>query len=993
MKLLQIITLCTLFLALELAGAQVPSRQFSYQIDPDLTSLGGEIHGLRGGTPRRIAVMRAPDGSLDRFVEDEVILRATSPEVLNKFVATYRAKVLAGGDLPAPPPELQRRARRQFLFGDEYLLRVDLSTADTAELPRWLKTLDMEGQYRFSSKEAVQLFAIVVQARAEQGLDTAPNIITKSDGANCVLSGTRENPVGSGFLDAFAIRSLNDAQLRVTRAWQYVDLLELSFHPYIAFIDAGFAANDDIPADTPGYDFVDDDYDPFDLVAGGAQNCSGWHGLQSSSTAVAMLDNTYGAAGTGGPLPRPILFRVAECSSGSFFTEARAIRTAVAWGADVVSISRGGECGWWCRNFGLFSGMDSLTHAVSTASDAKVVVFASAGNDEKNLDDITQLPCEIDGVICVGAIDLTSKLAKRSQSAGDWGSNYGSKVDIWAPGTNVVTTPLPGQSDLSIFCCTSAAAPYAAGIASMLKSVDPTFTPGEIQSILQSTAQPSSDLRVQPGFVNAEAAVRAAAAQVALKPKGDNFEPNGSKATAAAVNLSTYTATIAPGDTDFFRLVQPDDYIEAFQASVRFPTAGGGNQLFVDALGAYSEFLPGELATAGPKSATVSSHGILSPDNPTWIQVAGQKSNTINCYTLTIDAQIAKIAPDVFDDGLFPNSQLGEPRNDDFAHATDLQLVQSSNPADWILTIVPGTEQIGGQMAKVVETNLNFETSFDVDWFRIKLDPNFKFSPEIGSECPSNLPTPPSGWDIDRVVKRARLEIRLDPVYVPQPEGFILGRRVPLQVTLYNSSGQIVAGPQILSHDWYVAVDCPNAVFPDGSVVISVNPGGKRTFYRIEATYREPYLIYRNRDALPHPENLLRLVDWDEIEWIGPPNPGPYHLVFPRDARLVDACIAGKCQEMLSGDYFVLAWPEAMTLDLWVSQAYPDTPIRLTLMNLNGTQLARSQLAPSEAARVSAPLAQRLTLHYLKSGLYLLHASGTGLQTYTLEFRLGQQRE
>ncbi len=105
-------------------------------------------------------------------------------------------------------------------------------------------------------------------------------------------------------------------------------------------------------------------------------------------------------------------------------------------------------------------------------------------------------------MICVGAIDLN----------GNNDFNYGSPVDIWAP-NGIYSTVMPDRADqngINAICCfggTSAASPFVAGIVALMKGLDPSLTPAQVVSILQDTANPSSDPRVDEGYVDAFRAV------------------------------------------------------------------------------------------------------------------------------------------------------------------------------------------------------------------------------------------------------------------------------------------------------------------------------------------------------------------------------------------------------------------------------------------------------------------------------------------------------
>jgi subtilisin family serine protease len=87
-----------------------------------------------------------------------------------------------------------------------------------------------------------------------------------------------------------------------------------------------------------------------------------------------------------------------------------------------------------------------------------ILVVAAAGNDGKNLDDTTfnVLPAEIERAITVGAVDVKDRICSFS--------NYGSSLDLFAPGAYIAGAGIANDTAESVKSGTSMAAPHAAGV-------------------------------------------------------------------------------------------------------------------------------------------------------------------------------------------------------------------------------------------------------------------------------------------------------------------------------------------------------------------------------------------------------------------------------------------------------------------------------------------------------------------------------------------------
>jgi hypothetical protein len=118
-------------------------------------------------------------------------------------------------------------------------------------------------------------------------------------------------------------------------------------------------------------------------------------------------------------------------------------------------------------------------------------VVASAGN---NSDTAYNYPAIYQNALAVAALDQSDRRAGFS--------NYGAWVDISAPGRDILSTVPPSLANGQSYITgsgTSQAAPIVSGVAALVFSQHPTWTPQQVRNHLLSTAQ--SITAQNPGFV------------------------------------------------------------------------------------------------------------------------------------------------------------------------------------------------------------------------------------------------------------------------------------------------------------------------------------------------------------------------------------------------------------------------------------------------------------------------------------------------------------
>jgi subtilisin family serine protease len=119
---------------------------------------------------------------------------------------------------------------------------------------------------------------------------------------------------------------------------------------------------------------------------------------------------------------------------------------------------------------------NALNAAIAAMTKAGITVVVAAGND--NLDASNYSPSSAPSAICVGAIDATTD-AKASFS------NFGTAVDIMAPGVNVLSVGIRSNTATAVLSGTSMASPHMAGMAAYLMALEGLTTSAAVISRMQ----------------------------------------------------------------------------------------------------------------------------------------------------------------------------------------------------------------------------------------------------------------------------------------------------------------------------------------------------------------------------------------------------------------------------------------------------------------------------------------------------------------------------
>jgi hypothetical protein len=478
------------------AAPDATPQPFHYVVDPSLVKEASTYHERDGGA-HIIARVKDNKGVTSDFVEDEVVVR-NDPTEVDALVAKYHARVvrqitvnLIRDGKPLPPAHTTPMT----------VMQIDASSSPL-HLEEEAPKIKAAGTHAFSSAKGANLAAIVARERAG-GHSVALNILGQPDQ---FPTHSDEQADANSVSDAYKWPEFDH------RAWQYAVDAGIKTHPIVAIIDSGFWLNSQgvpcgIKVDSlcqtsqraPGVSDLPEQPLQADATGGNGPiggpslynnipNCAtnppcNWHGNRSASVALAALNNHTGATGTGAPAAVPLLILVSPTVS----EWTAAIEMAVDQGASIISMSLSVNCGYWCVQDNITGdGLDAAEHARLK----NVLVVAAAGNASQDAGANNTWPCT--SSLCVGAMNSNATCYAcnyvNMDGTGESYSNFGPNVVIWAP-TNIHTMPdASSNGGLTAHIGTSASAPYVAGVAALMKGVNPSLTAVQMWYILVNTA-------------------------------------------------------------------------------------------------------------------------------------------------------------------------------------------------------------------------------------------------------------------------------------------------------------------------------------------------------------------------------------------------------------------------------------------------------------------------------------------------------------------------
>ncbi|MBI1816396.1 MAG: S8 family serine peptidase [Deltaproteobacteria bacterium] len=273
----------------------------------------------------------------------------------------------------------------------------------------------------------------------------------------------------------------------------------------IAILDSGVDAThpDLVGKLVLGFNLYDHSSDTHDVSG---------HGTMVAGIAAAASNNGIGVSGVAWANPIMPIRVTDEDGLAYLSTIASGLVWAADHGARVANLS-----------FAVF-GAQSINVAAQYFAAKGGVTFAAAGNDGFTHDDAAN-----PWVISVAATDQSDRIATFSSS--------GAYVDLAAPGVMIATTAMGGG--YATVSGTSFASPVAAGVAALVRSVNPSLTSTQVTDLLKANAVDVGDAGYDShaGWGRVDA-LNAVAAARALVPPQDSVRTKSRRLRQRHTTLS-----------------------------------------------------------------------------------------------------------------------------------------------------------------------------------------------------------------------------------------------------------------------------------------------------------------------------------------------------------------------------------------------------------------------------------------------------------------------
>ncbi|MFK4105723.1 S8 family peptidase [Streptomyces sp. NPDC019531] len=363
-------------------------------------------------------------------------------------------------------------------------------------------------------KKALNGYATEMSETEAKRLAADPAVASVTQNKTVHITDTQTSPT-------WGLDRIDQADLPLDSSYTYPDSAGSGVTAYIIDTGVRITHTDFGGRASYGYDAIDDDSTADD---------GNGHGTHVAGT---VAGSTYGVAKSA----NIVAVRVLD-DDGSGTTDQ--VVAGIDWVTEnaqfpaVANMSLGGDA-------------DSVLDAAVANSIAAGITYAvAAGND--NTTASSNSPARVSTAITVGA--STSADARASYS------NYGSVLDLFAPGSSITSTYNTSNSATATLSGTSMASPHVCGAAAVYLGENPSATPAQVSSALVSAASASTLTSVGTGSPNLLLQVTPAGDDggdtgTAFESTTDVSIPDAGSAVYSPITVSGLTGS-APSDLSVY---------------------------------------------------------------------------------------------------------------------------------------------------------------------------------------------------------------------------------------------------------------------------------------------------------------------------------------------------------------------------------------------------------------------------------------------------------
>jgi subtilisin family serine protease len=329
---------------------------------------------------------------------------------------------------------------------DRYIVVLDKRATSGADRSARESAQKRGATIHYQYRHALRGFAATLSKRALEALRDNPNVSYIEADHRAVASAT-QSPATWG------LDRIDQRNLPLSNSYTY-NFTGSGVTAYIIDTGIRFTHTQFGGRAISGYDAID---------GGSADDCNG-HGTHVAGTVGSA---TYGVAKS----VTLVAVRVLDCQGSGTYSQ-------VIAGVDWVTGDHGaGESA--AANMSLGGPPSSaLDNAVNNSINDGVTYAIAAGNSNANACNYS--PARVAAAITVGA--TTSSDARSSFS------NYGTCLDIFAPGSSITSTWHTSDNATNTISGTSMASPHVAGVAALYLDDNPSATPSSVRNAIVSSA-------------------------------------------------------------------------------------------------------------------------------------------------------------------------------------------------------------------------------------------------------------------------------------------------------------------------------------------------------------------------------------------------------------------------------------------------------------------------------------------------------------------------